>query len=88
MNPLPATFAAATQQLREFHREAADNTAPISAPGVASVIVYAENKHTLCGLIRYTHELLNWPKFEWDQRGLAKQVRPSVVEMTLDQKYK
>jgi hypothetical protein len=73
------TFAAATRQPREFHREAADNTAPISAPCAASVIVYAENRHTLCGLIKYTHELLNWPKFEWDQRGLAKQLRPSAV---------
>jgi hypothetical protein len=79
------TFAAARRQLREFHR-AADHTAPISAPCAASVIVYTENRHTLCGLIKYTHELLNWPKFEWDQRGLAKQLRPSAVETKLDAK--
>jgi hypothetical protein len=59
---------------------------PISAPCAASVIVYAENRHTLCGLIKYTHELLNWPKFEWDQRGLAKQLRPSAVGTKLDAK--
>src|ERR1700739_1289672 len=25
-------------------------------------------------MAEYSHELPNWPKFEWDQRGLAKQL--------------
>ena len=87
MNPLTVTY------LRLLGDSCASSIAqqqkpPISAPCTASVIVYAKNRRKLCGLTKYTHELLNWPKFEWDQRGLAKQLRPSVVEMTLDAKRK